>query len=96
MKTALLPVKLPYGLWDLTLEKKLQLNRELTQQRWRQLRKRHLKSEFALLQTLSRLFQLVQFVKCWQIFWSRILKYCIEVQEKKKKSLFCIHVLDKM
>ena len=30
--------------------------------------KSHLKSEFALLQTVSRLFQLVQFVKCWQIF----------------------------
>ena len=32
------------------------------------LRKRNSISEFALLQTLSRLFQLVQFVKCWQIF----------------------------
>ena len=42
--------------------------RELEQQTWRLLRKRHLKKEFALLQTLSRLFQLVQFVKCWQIF----------------------------
>ena len=30
------------------------------------IRKRHLKSEFALLQTLSRLFHLVQFIKCWQ------------------------------
>ena len=26
------------------------------------------KSESALLQTLSRLFQLVQFAKCWEIF----------------------------
>ena len=33
--------------------------RELQQQLRRRLRKRHLKSEFALLQTLSRLFQLV-------------------------------------
>ena len=41
--------------------------RELQQLLRRRLRKRHLKSEFALLQTLSRLFQLVQFVKCWQI-----------------------------
>ena len=41
---------------------------ELQQKLRRRLRKRHLKSEFALLQTLSRLFQLVQFVKCWQIF----------------------------
>ena len=30
--------------------------------------KRHLKSEFALLQTLSRLFQPVEFFKCWHIF----------------------------
>ena len=30
--------------------------------------KRHFKSEFALPQTLSRLFHLVQFVKCWLIF----------------------------
>ena len=41
--------------------------RELQQQIRRRLRKRHLKSEFALLQTLSRLFQLVQFVKYCQI-----------------------------
>ena len=40
--------------------------RELQQQRRRQQRKRHLKSEVALLQTLSRLFHLVQFVKYWQ------------------------------
>ena len=41
--------------------------RELKQQRRRRLRKRHLKSGLALLPTLSRLFQLVQLVKCWQI-----------------------------
>ena len=33
--------------------------RELKQQRRRRLRKRHLKSEFTLLQTLPHLFQLV-------------------------------------
>ena len=33
----------------------------------RRLRKCHLKSEFALPQTLSCLFQLAQIVKCWQI-----------------------------
>ena len=38
------------------------------QQRRRWLRKRHLKSEFAPLQTLSGLFRLVQFVKYWRIF----------------------------
>ena len=42
--------------------------RELKQQRWRRLRKSHLKSEVALLQILSRLFHFVQFVKCWQYF----------------------------
>ena len=34
-------------------------NREFTQRQRRRLRKRHLKSEFALPQTLSRLFHLV-------------------------------------
>ena len=37
-------------------------NREFTQRPRRRLRKRHLKSEFALPQTLSRLFHLVKFV----------------------------------
>ena len=60
------------------------VTRELKQQRRRRLRKRHLKSEFALLQTLSRLFHLIYFVKCWQMLWSLILKDCIKVQEKKK------------
>ena len=55
------------------------------QRRRRRLRKRHLKSEFALHQTLSRLFHLVQFVKRWHFFWSWILKDCIEVQLKKSK-----------
>ena len=35
------------------------INRELQQQRRRRLQKRHLKSEFTLPQTLSRLFHLV-------------------------------------
>ena len=38
-------------------------------QQWRRhLRKGHLKSQVALLQTLSHLFHLARFVKCWQIF----------------------------
>ena len=41
--------------------------RELKQQQRRWLRKRHVKSEFVPFQTLSRLFHLVQFVKCWPI-----------------------------
>ena len=40
----------------------------IKQQRRRQRRNRHLKSEFVLLQTVSRLFNLIQFVKCWQFF----------------------------
>ena len=40
------------------------LNQQWQQRLW----KHHLKSEFALLQTLSCLFQLVQYVKFWQIF----------------------------
>ena len=39
-----------------------EINRELKQQR--RLRKRHLKSEFALLQKIKRLFHFVQFVRC--------------------------------
>ena len=65
--------------------------RELKQQRRRRLQKRHLKSEFAPLQTLLRLFHLVYFVKCW----SWILKECIKVQEKKRKLLSWVPVLDK-
>ena len=40
--------------------------RDPKQQRRRQLRKRHFKSEVLLLHTLSRLFHLVQFTKCWE------------------------------
>ena len=39
-----------------------EINRELKQRR--RLRKRHLKSEFALLQKMKRLFHFVQFVRC--------------------------------
>ena len=42
--------------------------RELKQHRRRRQRKLHLKSEVALLQTLWRLYHLVQFVECWQFF----------------------------
>ena len=46
------------------------VNRELKQQQRQRLRlrKRHSTSEVALLQTLSRLFHLVQFIKCLQFF----------------------------
>ena len=50
------------------------------------LRKRNSISEFALLQTLSRLFQLVQFVKCWQIFLELNSKRLHESSRKEKES----------
>ena len=54
--------------------------------RRRRLQKRPLKSEFALLQTLSRLFQLVQFVKCWQIFLELNSKRLYQRSGKEKES----------
>ena len=60
------------------------------QQGRRRLRKRHFKSEFALPQTLSRLFHItcISFnsSKVSKFFWSWILKDGIKVQEKKKQS----------
>ena len=66
------------------------------QQQRRRLRKRHLKSEFALLQTLSRLFHLVQFVKCWQFFLELNSKILYQSSGKKRNSLSCVHVFHKM
>ena len=60
--------------------------REFTQQRWRGPRKRHLKSEFALPQTLARLFHLVSFVKCWQILLELNSKGLHQSSEKEKES----------
>ena len=62
-----------------------QRNRELKQQRRRRLQKRHLKSEFASLQTLSRLFHLVYFVKCWQVFLELNSKGLYQSSGKEKK-----------
>ena len=59
--------------------------RELKQQRQRRLRERHLKCEFALLQTLSRLFHLVYFVKCWQMFLELNSKGLYQSSGKEKK-----------
>ena len=61
-------------------------NRVLKQQRRRRLWKRQLKSEFALLQSLSRLFHFVYFVKCWQMFLelnSKGLRYQSSGKEKE-------------
>ena len=78
------------------------VNRELEQQRQRRLRKRHLKSEAALLQTLSRLFQLVQFVKCWKFFLELNSKRLYQSSEScglvftssTKREIMHFHVLD--
>ena len=58
-------------------------------QRCRRLRKHHLKSEYALLQSLSCLFHLVQFVKCtcWQMLNSKGL-YRSSGKEKESRLVF--------
>ena len=48
--------------------------------------KRHLKSEFALPQTLSRLFNFVLFVKCWQISLELNSKGLYQNSRKDKES----------
>ena len=58
-------VFLTFSLPSVSLDLKVPIREK---QRRRRVRKRHSKSEFALLQTLSRLFHLVQFVKFWQMF----------------------------
>ena len=68
-----------------TFSTKRQLGR-LSRQRRRRLRKRQLKSEFALLQTLSRLFHLVYFVKCWQMFLELNSKGLYQSSGKEKES----------
>ena len=72
----------------------LSINRELKQQRRRRLRKRPLKSGFALLQTVSRLFLLVQFVKCWQTILELNSKRLYQGW-RKIKSFVLGHVLHK-
>ena len=52
----------------------------------RRLRKRHVKSEFALPHTLSRFYHLVYFVKCWQIFLELNSKGLYQSSGKEKES----------
>ena len=60
-------------------------NRELKQQRWRRLRKRHFKSEVALFQTLLRLFCLIHADRQILTIFSAVEFWdCIKVQKKKK------------
>ena len=78
------------------------VNRELEQQRQWRLRKRHLKSEAVLLQTLSHLFHLVQFVKCWKFFLELNSKRLYQSSEScglvftssTKREILHFHVLD--
>ena len=60
--------------------------RELKRQRWWRIQKRHLKSIFTLLQTLSCLFHLVQFGKWWQIFLELNSKGVYRSSEKEKEN----------
>ena len=45
-----------------------------------------------LLQTLSRLFHFVQFVKCWQIFLELNFKGLYQSSEKEKESRWLVFV----
>ena len=69
-----------YSFW------KRSANREFKQQRRPRLRKRHLKNVIALLQTFSRLFHLIQFVKCWRIFLESNSKSLLKSSGKGKES----------
>ena len=60
-------------------------SREPGQQRRRRKQKRHLKSEFAPLQTLSSLLHLVYFVKYWQMFLELNSKGLYQSSGKEKK-----------
>ena len=73
----------------------LRHKKELQQRRRRRLRERRLKSEAQLLQTLSRLFHLVQFIKCWQFVLELNSKGLYQSSGKEKESLHCVHVLHK-
>ena len=66
--------------------------RELEQQR--RLRKRHLKCAFVLLQTLSWLFRVVQFVKYWKILLELNSKRLYQSSGKEKKVVVLVHVRD--
>ena len=75
------------------------------QRRRGRLQKRYLKSNFVLLQNLSRLFHFVQFFKCWHFFWSWILKgwkrssrkekenCCLLLTSSKKRKIWHFHVV---
>ena len=78
-----------FGLLKVTLDGLR--NREFEIPRWRRPRKRRLKSEFAFFQSLSRLLQLIYFVKSkWTVF-EPIPKNPIQVQkEKENLTVVCL------
>ena len=65
------------------------INKKPKQRRRRRLQKRHLKSEFAPLQILSRLFQRVKFDKCWrtQLEWNSKGPYRSSGKENENRCL---------
>ena len=60
--------------------------REFKQRRRWRLRKRHLKSEVALLETLLFLFHLFQFIKCWQFSLELNSKRLYRISGKENES----------
>lgn len=78
--------------WEKVFSFQLSLRfiRALTQERRRWLRKRHLKSEYALLQSLSRLFRLVQFGLTFGRISGVEFQDCIKVPEKRKERRFLV------
>ena len=77
------------------------VNKEREQQRQRRLRERLLKSEVALLQTLSGLIHLARFVKCWKLFLELNSKRlyqssescCLVFTSSTKRDIMHFHVL---
>ena len=60
--------------------------RSSSNNRRRRLRKRHLKSKVALLQTISSLVHLVQLLKCWQLFLELNSKRLYQSSGKEKET----------
>ena len=76
-------VFLSFSLPSASLDLKVPIREK--RRRWR-LPKRHSKSEFVLLQTLSGLFHLVQFAKCGQFFLELNSKRLYQSSGKEKES----------
>ena len=75
---------------DYPLSKKIGHVKLMAQATTERLRKRHLKSDFALRQICSRLFHLVQYVKFWQIFLALNSKRLYVSKFRKVKESCCL------